>query len=640
MSRFNYILMLVVLPFSVYAQQQVRQFHDEFGLQGEIKYFDKWLETPLPKQGLFELKWRNLDTNQITTYYIKGYLKNHLPYGVWQWEEGSWTYAIEPGVNVQPFFNATGERISWRGEFVNGVPNGKWRLEVDSVQLNQKNKPFVIAQFNYVKGVHTGDFSIERIDNHSGFLLKGTTDAKGMATGSWLLNYQDVKNGLPIIEERSYKNGLLIELKTTKDDKVKTVVMLENKEALKQLQDKQAKLIALSSNNYFFDGYSSLGSRIIENGMKEFAVCGWELNSFDYYGARIAPHFKRIIYPLQTHEVNELEALCNQVDALKNSLSEYRNNPSLVINRSRNQTFDLAVSYVHAACEQLNLMDSLIDVIEQPDFVYYNRYTSNYSGLKERLLKLQRVKANHSAIQDTLPTTWLQHPDSPMIKPLLELTDQLKLKIREHLLIISREIEAMHREGELLSLEKDLYRQYNQLDSVLTVSSGTLREVYSYWVGSYAKQQIQAYAQLSEYDQAKKMALDTRLKMDSLQSWVDKVRFIDSISPRINSQYYHLAYNPYTGKNDLEVRLKKRYYTTVTTVLLPELRQRLIEANDWESWVELLDLNYEVYRDIMDFVTKDDKSARKIEKRMRKMDNPDRMIKLMRSYYEETVINK
>jgi hypothetical protein len=621
----------------LFAQQQIRQFHDDYGLQGEIKYFDKWMDTPLPKQGLFELKWRSIDTNHITTYYIKGYLKNHLPYGVWQWEEGTWTYAIEPGNNVQPFFNATGDRISWRGEFVNGLPHGKWRLEIDSVQLNQKNKPYVVAQFNYVKGIHTGEFTIEKTDELDGFKLKGTTDTKGMANGQWSLNYIDKKSGTPISEERSYRNGLLLEIKTTKDDKVKTIVMQENKQALKVLHEANNQPTALSPNNYSFDGYASPGSSIIEYGMKELAACGWQLNGFDYYGDRVSPHFKRIIFPLQPMEMNELELLCSQVDELKNRIGEYRKNTSLIINRSRNAAFDLAVAYVDAASNQLQFLDSLIDVVELPDFVYHNRYTADFGAIKVKLKKIQMVNANHYESSDTLPTAWLSREESPLLRPLVEITHQLNIKINTYLLIIENEMETMHREGELLSLEKDLYHQFNQLDSIFLASSGTLKEVYAYWVGEFSKQRIKAYAQISDYEQAKKMALDTRMKMDSLQSWVDKVRFIDSISTHINTQYSHMAYNPYTGKNDLEVRLKKRFYTVVTTVLIPDLRDRLIQTKDWDTWVELLNLNLEVYREIMDFVNKDDQQARKTEKKIRKMDNPDRIIKLLRNYYEGAV---
>jgi hypothetical protein len=458
-----------------------------------------------------------------------------------------------------------------------------------------------------------------------------------MATGQWFLTYTDAKSGIPISEERTYKNGLLLEVRTTKEEKTKTTVIQENKDALKLLHDKQASLIALSPNNYYFDGFESVGSRIINGGLQEYASCGWMLNGFDYYGDRMAPHFKRIIYPLQTNEIEELDSLCTQVDLMKKKMFDYRNNSSLVINRTRNSEFDLAIAYIHESCKLLNLIDSMIDYIEQPNFVYYNRYSSSFSAVQNKLFAVKYIAASHYEKRDSLPIYWYPDEASPIVSPLLKITHQLSVKLHDHLSIINREIETMHREGELLSIEHDLYNQYNKLDSITKVSSGVLRKVYGYWVGEYVKNRIQEYAKTTDYDLAKSLALDTRNKMDSLQSWVNKVQFMDSINSRIDAQYYYLAYNPYTGKNDLEMRLKKRFYHAITAVLMPELQKQFMMSRDWQTWLDLLALNYEVYHDVMDFVTKDDKNARKIEKKIRKTDNPDRMIRLLRNYYQGVV---
>jgi hypothetical protein len=103
----------------------------------------------------------------------------------------------------------------------------------------------------------------------------------------------------------------------------------------------------------------------------------------------------------------------------------------------------------------------------------------------------------------------------------------------------------------------------------------------------------------------------------------------------LSNQYRYLAYNPYTGINDIEVRLKRRFLITVQTVLWPWLKTELTESADWYAFTENWQQQFRTFNFLMNFAYREDKQADRLQKRIRKEKKPERIWRWLQPFVEE-----
>src|SRR5690554_4301066 len=102
--------LLISLHFTLLSQQ-VTVFNDAYGKQGEIRQVGNYLDSILPKNGKYEIRWREIDSTSLRTYLVRGTTKNHLPAGKWTWEQAEWNYSVSPGNTIRPVFQTQGQRM-------------------------------------------------------------------------------------------------------------------------------------------------------------------------------------------------------------------------------------------------------------------------------------------------------------------------------------------------------------------------------------------------------------------------------------------------------------------------------------------------------------------------------------------------
>lgn len=622
---------ITILTISIsFAQSNTKVFKDKFGIKGEITHNGTWEDSILPKQGVIIVKWRAIDSNELKTYDIKGALKNHKPEGAWQWDEGIWDYLIEPGNTIRPYFNATGERVSWRGSFKNGVPNNKWRIEVDSVSTARKQKPHVILNLNYLNGNLFEGFTIEDYTNENTVKISGSCDKIGQADGVWVFEYT-LDNAIKVIEERTYKSGIILEISTTKEDKTTRTVFKENKSKLKLINEKLNLDIKISDAPIYVDEATSSGTEIFEFYRQKYLSSGWNLEQLNYDFKFVSPIFRKFEFPLTEKEKNEIEFLESAIGKCYVKIEEVLSNKSLTLNRGRNIELDEAVGYFEALNIRVAIIETLVKEVSSETFKFRDR----------KLLEIDRqLFANNSEIEGAFYTVNSKMPlpennDSiDYIEEIVMLYNASGKMIEKHLSVIENNIEAINREKELLGIEESLYNKYITLNDLYNDDVEILKEIRKKLITGIINENIKEYAQTSDYEKAKAKAEVINEKMDSLIIWVHTLEKLDTMQKAIKKQYTNFAYNPYTGKNDIEMVLKKRFYTQINVFLIPYLIENLHNANDWETFNSEFHLSNEVYIDLMTFVFKDDKKAKKIEKKIRQTEQPDKMIKILRSYYE------
>lgn len=636
MRKINFIILFLITLVhcnTALGQYSVKKFNDIYGLQGQILYLGNWSDTSLPSQGNYELKWRDLNENYIKTYSAKGNLKNALPQGKWTWEEGYWSYSIEPSNQLIPLFKSTGIQTSWKGNFADGLPNGKWIITVDSIISDKKTKPFITASIHYSNGKAVNYFTLEDKSVSKPFKLQGYCDAEGQATNTWIFDYPSEDSLLKLTEQRTYIKGILIEKQIIQNGK--TIVQKtfdENKTLLQEIADSVNPYLTLSNAVFFTDQDSNYTSQLYQYYLDKYINAGWYQVEVKHNFIRERPIFRRFEY-LLTPKERELQLYL--ADAIKNSkdtMEHYLKNTSLNINRGRNNQLDEALGYLQTIDLRLAVIDSLVLITQQDDYLYLNRSKLQLNA--PIFESCTQIKGLYYPIElnlclpipnDTL--TYLEQIHSIYTKSVEKLPFYLN--------VIDNNMEEIKREKELLAIEEQLYTKYNTLAEIYKNKTGCLFDIYEIWVLGNIGSDLKNYAQTTNYEASKIIAKKVHSKMDSLIHWVEIFEDLDTMTSAVKTQYTNFVYNPYNGKNDIEMLLKKRFYNVINQYLLPWMVENLHQIRDWEEFSEQLYICRKTYFNILTFVYKDDNAAKKTEKKIRKMTQPDKIQKTLNSYFDE-----
>ncbi len=607
--------------------QQVKTFHDELGVKGEIRYSAGYNDSILPKQGTVDIRWREMRGNDIATYVIKGQTREHLPNGKWIWEEATWNYTVRVGESIAPLFQSKAKRMKWEGNFVNGLPDGKWLFVLDSITGNKKS--FVsLMKFDviYKAGVPTGAFNYES----NGYKLKGMLDSDGVATGTWIYTYKSL-NGVSVKEERVYKKGLLIDVSITEGTVMSITKRFENNarfaDSAGDAQFYQRQQVG--TERFQQDEYYSVASNVFYDGIQNAFLKGWKLDAFPYQFKLEIPAFKKLEFPLFENEKKDIADAHQLIDRQRASIEEHLSG-NIYIHRSRSGTLDTAISYLQLKLTRLNYIDSLLRRTELPHFTYKNRHEQ---GVHHWISGLNDIRFSKGEVYDSLSVE-LPKVDYPTdtshvfstIKKLLQSSERV---LPEYFQIVENAQTSLKREGELNALEDRMLERYMALQTDYAELKGIGEEINTKWLKSDVQHLIQTYAQTDDYDSALQIASDIMSRLDSIQSWKSKLDIFDKMPEVLRAQYTNMAYNPYTGNNDIEITVKKRFIQNVLTQMWPYMRNELSAQNDWNQWVELWNRQFDVYHYLLAFASKEDKHAIRLNKRVRKEDKPEKMLRLI-----------
>ena len=631
MKQLTVIFLFIWLAISANAQK-TKTVTDRFGVQGIISYSGTYYDSILPEKNKFELKWRNIFDDTLTTFSTQGTLKNHKPHGKWLWEEAGWDYIIEPSKTIYPSFQMEGLHHVWQGSFVNGVVSGDWiyGLGKPTVNLRSSKTPLLIKT-KYKNGKPVGAFSVaDNRNEEAPVFITGQCDEKGVATGKWKFNFY--VNNEKIIENRIYDQGLLIEIQRETSQSKDTMTFYVVKEQISTLSDSN-QMVIIGNKNFSTDGEYSESQALFAKYMHDYFLCGWKLPAFKFNVEREAPGFKRLAYPLSLDEQNirtEIELL---LTTLYNQVGGQLKKGNLFINRNRSHELDLAVAVFEQAEKRLAVIDSFVRHSYRPDFIYYDRKNGD---LKPWLRKINETRKVQGVAfpENIIHFAQLKEKKDvyTVFKTILDDLVALNKYLTPHLNQIEQSFKAMKREGELQKMEALMTKDLKQLDRLYSEMDGIGKHIREYWIQHYFNLQVQQYAQTDDYKTAKKLGKSLLIKMDSLVAWADTWEFIDNINKHLTESYINFAYNPYTGDHDIELPIKKRCINNVKEVLVPYLIKNIEEAENWETFTESLVQFNEVIEMLVDFAHREERAARRIERKIRKEDQPEKIIRLLTNY--------
>lgn len=621
------LLLLFAFALSkVASAQHKKEFFDAFGKRGEIVAASPILDTVLPLSGLYELRWRTIDSMNLQTSFVKGKLKNHKPDGVWTWEEGNWSYSILPGASIRPVFSSSGCRTRWHVNFKNGLINGQYKVVVDSVFSDGKTRsPLLNFEVNIINGVPTGNFTVKQQLENVTYQIRGAFNKSGVAHGVWTYEFINNKKA-SVHEEHLYSDGLLTDVWVTENGKRLHKPFLLNTNFL---AGKLRNETRIGTHRFEHSEYASFDADRTEEIFQKFFGMGWShpLFYFDLY--RQFPAFLQLEFPLSYNELASKNHAKHKVDDLQRLLNEIMGLNLLII-RNRGEDHDLAVSYIESTHSRLKVIDSLLLRAELPLFTYKNRHELGLSKWCDYIdLDLIIAGEIFPNISGQLPA--IGDLDGEMsvfekINQLMNITEaELLLKIQQ---ILNAEVE-LQKEGELRDLENKLVHGYEKLQEIYMDVQGFARFLAVKWVKEDLPQMLQVYAKTNNYEQALNLADELNNRMDSLIMMHEYAPLIDSMVILLDQHYRFMDYNPFSGSYDIEIRVKRKFLTNIIQLLWPMMMDELQSAQDWKSFTVLYDRQIRTFNFLMSFAFLEDKQANRINKRIRKEKKAERIWKIL-----------
>lgn len=618
----RFLILFFIVCTTVLNAQKIKTFEDRFGTRGEIRYEGELSEKELPKQGIVDIRWREINNSGIVTYRIKGQTKEHLPVGKWTWEEAHWDYTFEVGNDIRPEFNSKGNRKKWEGSFANGKPDGRWTFISDSISSNPKdNRLLLKIEINYKDNIPTGVISFENNLNENNLTLKGVLDKGGIATGVWVYQYK--KDGKPVKEERIYKNGLLTEIRLIQGRETTFEKLIHNIEFLDNSNTDGKRIGEMLFEK---DELSNPASEIFFDGLNNYFLKGWKLTAFPYEVNFELPRFKKLEYPLSPEEKNDIQESKKLIEKHKKSIEDLLTD-NIYIHRSRNVELDTTVSYLQLNLSRINHIDSLLNQTKNPLFLYKNR--SEQTG-KNWIKQLNNLRTQKAESYDSVMVSVAEITTSETINIFRKLKeDLLRLEndFPKYSQVIKNTQTSLKREGELKTLENKMIERFLQLQSFYSEADGIGKEINEKWLKGEIQYELQRYSQTENYEEALQLGNRLTGQLNALSEWKDKIEDFNTMDKSLKAHYTYMAYNPYTGANDIEIVRKRRFLNNVLGDMFPFMRKELSEEQNFEKWTALWNRQFVIYDFLVVFVSREDSQANRLEKRIRSEKKPERMLK-------------
>jgi hypothetical protein len=437
-----------------------------------------------------------------------------------------------------------------------------------------------------------------------------------------------------IKEERLYEQGLLTEMKTIKKDTTFHISFDVLKSQLQALKNNTPDLnFRIGEEVFYDDGSSSAAIKMLNYYVNDFLSGGFQLQVFPYSVNRNAIQFRKIEYPISANEkifISKTDSLIQYFSKETNKRLQYRN---ILINRGWSKELDVAITYAQLAQLKYAELDSLLKRVELPLFTYKNRHEQGVMHWIDLLNNNSTAfTAYHDSLTVSLHVIQLGEKNFELFKTLHEFSLAIALPLQNHLEIIDKSYLALQKEEELQLIEDEMTAKLNVLDSIYAPLRGMGATIRQQWIELYFKNALQLYAQTTDYETAKLSGNRLIEKMDVLITRAHEWNEIDSMPVLLKEQYTHFAYNPYNGKHDIEIRIKKRFYNKVITAVYPWMIDKFKSINDWEMLITHWNTSIDFKQDLAYFADIDNKSSKRTDSRFRKEKSNEKAVRILHNY--------
>lgn len=636
MKHTRLIFFLFIYMTSLSYTQKIQLFEDETGIQGRMKYSGTLGDHTLPKQGRVEINWRETDSTTLRTYLIRGQTRDHIPTGKWHWQEADWNYSAQVNQTIKPEFLSWGQQFRWEGTLAGSRPDGKWFFSVDSIYKDGKvRKDLIRMEIIYIDGTPVGEFYFENKRGNNQLELRGFCDDQGNATGKWKYIYKN-RYDLILTEERIYEQGLLLEIHSGDSSTRSVITFPHNIDYITKLKNNiPDDLKRIRKENFNQDEFASGTTEWFHSDIAKYYMRGWDIDYFSIPAKRGLPKYRRLEYPLSPSEIQDIQECRFIIKSQRNAIEEQLAD-NIFIHRARNGELDTTISYLQLNLNRLHFIDSLLNRTEYPEFIYKNRHDHDLSHWITGLNKMRTTSGEvYDSLEVTLPLIIAEDTPVNIFRELKNSLAASQKNFPKYFETLDNARILLKHEDELKDIGNAIVDRFKNVQNIYTNTEGIGAEINRKWVKGMAQQMIQTFARTEDYDSAMQVSREIVSYLDTLLSWKEQLAEFNKMPETIRSLYTYLAYNPYTGAHDIEITIKKRFITNVLNDMWPYMLNEISEESDWNHWKRLWNRQFSVFEFLVEFVARDDKQAKRVNNRVRREKNPEKMLRIITSHIEE-----
>lgn len=635
--RIIYCLFVLLIHFSFVQAQNVQLYEDAFGLKGEVLTTDFFEFGKLPEKGKLDIRWRSFNDGKLKTYRIKGFTKNAQLEGLASWEVARWQYEVNAGETIKPVFAASGKRKKWEGAFLEGKPNGKWTFVLDSLASDGKVFAHLLRlEMNFKKGIPDGAFYLENNLEQNGLKITGACNKSGIVNGAWTFLYKDA-SGKTVKEIRIYKEGLLTEIRKTEEVGVSSIMFDHNIDFIENKVD--TAYVKLGSQLFEMDEMPTIESEVLHRSLDEYFLSGWKLPVFGGEVHFEIPRYRQLAFLLTEKEKKEIADIERQIQAIKQSI-QTRMQGNTFIQRHKSAKLDTTIAYLTLVENRINQLDSLLKITETEAFTYQNRNQALWLSWKDYFSEKKTAQGEVFTDLTVIQNEVFFAENQSFLEGVLAHLEEEDKRIHFCFEDVEKETTIIQQEGELEQMAHLIEEKYKSIEQIYSKKFGVAQDIQEQLIEGEAVRLIQAFSTATQYKNAQKVGNELLQLFDSLETWEAKLNLFDAMESNLRTQYRYLAYNPYTGENDIEIRVKKRFLGIVLTELWPFLNQELKATNKWQDWSKVWGHYFDVYAYLMNFAKREDAQALRVEKRIRKEKKAEKILRIILHQIEDEAIDK
>ncbi|MFN3918502.1 MAG: hypothetical protein ACK4K0_12300 [Flavobacteriales bacterium] len=665
MGKLSYILSIILLLTSashLSAQQKSKNnkpIELKNGFRGLATYQYTTKDSVELKNGRFSFKGNKSDLSdwgQISQFSASGNYLNNLKNGVWNFELSHYLVVLTEIVQHQPKTNTTGSQISLQANYIQGKANGKWTITEDKIENNKIIPSVSSTQAEFSQGYFINRFSHKGRYKGMPYSISGSFSKEGFLHGNWIIEFNNVDQNW--IEKRTYDDGFLLyySLQEKNAKKVEIEVDYDDvKKYLTRLKSKNdiAPPYSIGKDRYeigFDNGYTAdspkrqvqkNGNNLLHNAFQLFTNSSMMFYQISGDSPIVSPATRRFIYELSPSESDALQQAKLLTDTLCSTIDYYLKNPSFKLNYKRSDSLSFTYELLHIIAKKAAIVQEEIAHIEDPAFKIINPVNYYEKGIPEldSMIIVAYEFDNKEITKQVNINTQVDDGKSISIK-LLMYTEQMELLMRNiqpflnaTFVQFGKEKEIEEKEEKIVSLLEELAHLYSSENYISAngkqLPAQVFDSIYTHLAIIDYERKMEKYIVITDLEDRKNQAKKIISALESIKQIHAQLKEILEYKERLDIAFTKYTYNPYTGKNDLKERAKKRLYQKAVEELLPILIKELEEEKSTEIAQEKTNTIVHLYNRLLELVKLSDKETRKLEKKLRKESDPERIKRLL-----------
>jgi hypothetical protein len=626
-------------------------YYNNLGQQGQAEFAFKQKEAGEKiADGAFKffIQYQDsLDCDRLTWKSYDGHYKEGQKHGNWNYEYKHFLlHKNISGFNIIIKNEGIAKKLT--ASFNNGNASGNWNLNIDKIDNGKVTAKIAKGAAAFSEGRMVGKLIYQENSDNT-ISVNGQFDVSGNLNGIWKLNYS--VDNVNFEEIREYQNGFLLQITKANKTTGKSSIVEYNsvKEKLNKLKLNSNdttityKIGDLGFDVLFDDGYRTDsekrqvqldGNNVISFAMKQF--CSESNETFEIKGVNsILPGTtRRFKYFFSAEELAALSNLTSQINDIRPELDSLLTDKVFIINHQKNDSLARAYAYLENADKKIKIIEEKIELINSEMFQYRSRENYFRDGVKG-LPQSDTIRYDFGEKKKYFVVNY-QTSFNQGDKVILNLNDftaelineieKIKVEVTPELQKLRLEKHNREMEDNILVLMDSVHALYSQTG---VFEDALPNYIYSTIFTNKFKNSIQKYS--NEANLVEKQQIGSKI-IESLETMIAIYPHLSELRDKhqkLDESFSRLAYNPWTGEYDIHERKKRRIYQRGVEELWPYLIAQLKNENTVEGLANRVNELVSLYSRLMELLLKEDTETRKLEQKLRKESNPEKIKRLL-----------